>query len=170
MISSGAGSAATGQSSQPTGPKLGPISPKGPMIGADGTDYAASGNGAQIGIQPVNGNAAAEMALGGADVSASIKHGVQHDLSPRVGALSHEDLLGARAGAIKTEMVQQSSKIMDEAAQIGMPAPPLLKVADLHAWRAERQAAATQDMGQAAGMGHSSPYPDPFALPTPKMR
>ena len=138
------------------------------MIGADGTDFSPTGMGTQLHSQPINGMAAADMALSGAHVSTDIQQKVLHELSPRVGELSNEDLLGARAGALKTEMGQQSAKIMDESAKIGMPAPPLLKISDLHSWRAEREATATADMGQSASMGHSSPYPDPFAIPTPK--
>ena len=139
------------------------------MIGADGVDYASTGMGAPIGPQPVNGVAAVEMALAGADVSATIKQLVQHDLSPRVGALSHEDLLGARAGALQTERSQQWAKIMDESARVGEPAPPMMQASDLLAWRAERQSATTADMGPSARVGHGSPYPDPFAIPTSRM-
>ena len=120
-------------------------------------DYAPSGMGTQIGIQPVSGLAAAELALAGADVSTKIKHGVLHDLSPRVGELSHEDLLGARAGAIQTEMAQQSAKIMDESARVGFAAPPMLQASDLSAWRAERQAAAMA--GDGAVGRHEPPQP-----------
>lgn len=139
------------------------------MIGADGVNYAANGMGAQIDIQPVNGLAAADMALSGADVSPAIKQSVLHDLSPRVGELSHEDLLGARAGALQTETFQQAAKIMDESARLGFAAPPMLQASDLLAWRAERQAAPTAEMGRSASMNHSSPYPDPFAIPTLQM-
>jgi len=81
----------------------------------------------------------------------------------------HGDLLGARAGALKDEMSQQSAKIMDASAEVGMPAPPMLKIGDLHAWRAERQAAATQEAGHEVTVRQNGPYPDPFAFPTPKM-
>jgi hypothetical protein len=50
-----------------------------------------------------------------------------------------------------------------------MPAPPMLQAKDIHAWRAERQAEATQDSDQKANVRQGGPYPDPFAIPTPKM-
>lgn len=142
--------------------------PKGPMIGAGGADFSASGLGAPLGVQLANGQAATEMALSGADVSSGIKQNVLHDLSQRVGALSHEDLLGARSAALQTEAAQQLAQIMDEAAKIGLPAPPMLKASDLSAWRAERQATASQEIGAQAGVS-SSPYHDRFAIPTFKM-
>lgn len=166
--SSAAGSTST-TSTEASGPKLGPIGLKGPMIGADGGEFSASGEGLEITPQPATAEAATELAVGGADIGGSVRQKVHSALAPKVGELSHEDLLGARAGALKDEMSQQSAKIMDASAEVGMPAPPMLKIADLHAWRAERQAAATQDAGHEATVRQSGPYPDPFAFPTPKM-
>lgn len=139
------------------------------MIGADGVDYAASGQGMVITPQPATGAAATEMAVGDADISTGVKQKVHQALSPKVGDLSQEDLLGARAGALKDEISQQSAKIMDASAEVGLPAPPMLKAADIHAWRAERKAEATQQAGQEATARQGSPYPDPYAFPTPKM-
>lgn len=78
--------------------------------------------------------------------------------------------VGSPVGGLQTETAQQSAKIMDESAQIGISAPPMLKLADLSAWRAERQAAPGQDMAQNAGVARAGPYPDPFAIPTPRMQ
>lgn len=166
--SSAAGSSSTTSTEAP-GPNLGPIGAKGPMIGADGVDYSASGQGLVITPQPATGEAATEMAVGDADISSGVKQKVHSALAPKVGELSHDDLLGARAGALKDEMSQQSAKLMDASNEVGLPAPPMLKAADIHAWRAERQAAATQEAGPEASVRQSGPYPDPFALPTPRM-
>lgn len=142
------------------------------MIGADGVDYSVEGQGMKITPQPTSDESAANLALSGADVSNTVKQGIQHALKNKVGGLSHEDLLGARARALREEMSQQSAKIMDEAARVGVAAPPLLQVSDLASWRAEREAAAAasqQDMNQSAKAGHRGPYPDPYAMPTPRM-
>lgn len=166
--SSGAGGSST-TTTEAAGPKFGPIGGKGPMIGADGSEFSASGQGLEITPQPATAEAATEMAVGGADIGGGVRQKVHSALAPKVGELSHEDLLGARAGALKDEMSQQSAKIMDASNEVGMPAPPMLQAKDIHAWRAERQAAATQEAGQDATVRQSGPYPDPFAFPTPKM-
>lgn len=132
--------------------------------GPENVDYAPTGVGTPLAEQPTNAEAAAELALNGSDVSATIKQSVQSELGSRVGALSDNDISGARSGAILAEIGSQSAKSMDESARTGVTVPPFLQASDIASWRADRQAAPSEPSTKPSP---ATPYPDPFSITAP---